>query len=178
METDPRMQPHPASALDVLLAERARAAEIVRELERQLGSARADLTAFDRTIEFIKGQRDGDSASAPATPRSRNQRVEADIDLAEVDVDFAGTEGELEWLIRIAETVPHLHLNTTQASKLLQRHKVVDKTLHSTRVTVQRTFDRHPELFERVRAATYRYTGIHSAGPEPGPGDTAQEMDT
>ena len=43
-------------------------------------------------------------------------------------------------------------------------------------VTLQRTIDRHPEAFRRVRAATYQYVGNQNAGPErSGPSDSEQE---
>ena len=81
------------------------------------------------------------------------------MDLTEVTVNFTDTEGWTEYLVRIAETVPHLFLNVSQASKLLLRQKVMSSTLHSARVTAQRAIDGRPDLWERVRAATYRYRG-------------------
>ncbi len=164
----------PASHIDDLLSLHKRLAKEVKESRADLESKQADLDAVNRTIDIIRaslsrsnniGAAYLEEAPAPAPDRKargapRNRQVEADIDLTAVTVDFTGAEEIPESLIRIAQTVPNLYLNTTQVAKLLLRQGVALSNLHNTRVTVQRAFDGHPDLFRRVRAATYEYTGV------------------
>ena len=161
----------PVPAMDTLLAQRERTAVDVKELERLLESKRADLAALDRAIGIIEGLLDvGDAAPTVKTGRGRsaprNRQIESDIDLTVVNVDFTGTEELPEQLVRVAETVPALYLNVTQVSKLLLRHGVTQSTLHNLQVNTQRAFDARPELWKRIRAATYQYTGSQDAGPD------------
>ena len=147
------------------------AERLAREVEADrvhLEAKEADLDAVNRTIEIMQGAQNIGAAPAEFDPAPvntgrgapRNRHIDADIDLTTVTVDFTGAESIPEWLIRIARAVPDLYLNTTQVSKLLLRHEVTSSTLHNTRVNIQRALDGHPELFRRVRAATYEYTGV------------------
>ena len=157
------------------------AERLAREVEAdrvQLESKEADLDAVNRTIEIMRGSLNIRAARDSAPPRNvemvkakaktgrsapRNRLIDADIDLTAVTVDFTDAEGLTEELVRIAETVPALCLNVTQVSKLLLRQETTYSTLHNTRVTVQRAIDGRPDLWERVRAATYRYKGGYSS---------------
>ena len=156
--------------LDYLLSLHKRLVKEVKEGRADLESKQADLDAVNRTIDIIRGSYNrsmsigaaflGEAPARKVRGAPRNRQIDADIDLTEVTVDFTGAESTTEWLIRIAQTVPHLYLNTTQVARLLLRQEVVPSTLHNMRVNVQRAFDAQPELFRRVRAATYEYTGV------------------
>jgi hypothetical protein len=152
------------------------AEHLAREVEadrERLKSKEADLETVNRTIEIMEGLGNIGAASPPVELSStsarvkankgrsapRNRQIEADIDLTTLTVDFTDTENYTEYLVRIAETVPALYLNVTQVSKLLVRQEVMPWTLHHVRVTVQRAIDGRLDLWERVRAATYRYKG-------------------
>ena len=105
----------------------------------------------------------GMAAPAPRPSRSRRTQVPEDIDLTGLNevADLDGAEGEVHrQLVCIAKAAPDKLLNTTQAARLLLRLGVTTTpNLHSVRVSVQRALDTHSKLFERVRPATYKYTG-------------------
>ena len=161
----------PAPPVEDIFTFAERLAKEVEADRVHLEAKEADLDAVNRTIEIMRGSLNIGAASAEVDPAQtktgrsapRNRHIDADIDLTAVTVDFTDAEGLTEELVRIAETVPALYLNVTQVSKLLLRQEITYSTLHNTRVTVQRAIDGRPDLWERVRAATYRYKGGYSS---------------
>ena len=97
----------------------------------------------------------------PVSPRSP-QSVPQDIDLSGLDADLLnGIDTALDRVIRVAITVGQegKFLNITQLAHYFRRTGVTDAKVQNLRTTIGRVFDRHPELFEKVRGATYRYMG-------------------
>ena len=159
MEIKEQEPEQPTPTISDLLAMRERLGGKAEDLRRQLESTLADLNAVERTIGIMEGHQG--SRTVLATTRIRE--IEPDIDLTGVAVSFEGAESVKDKLVRIAETRPDLLLNITQVGRLLLGSGATDKTLHNMRVTVERTLKRHPEIFQRVRPATFRYV----APPDP-----------
>ena len=125
------------------------------------------------------------AAPTPTPGRSRRTQVAEDSDLSGLDgvAGLGDAEGMYQQLVCIARAAPGRLLNVTQVSRLLLRlEATTTPNLHSVRVSVQRAFDSHPEAFELVRPATYRYTGDDAhrgqdaVGPDPK--DSDQETET
>ena len=186
-ESTARKEPeeHPAPATNVDAAAMLRASidaqdQAIKEIREHLQSQLTDREVLAQALVII--ERQGGvavvpTATSPAAraPTTSTRAVPEDIDLSGVVVSFEGAQNLQERVVRVAEAAPGRYLNTTRVARYLIEHDTTQATLHNARVGVQRIFEAHPERFEKVRAATYRYLGNGSgAGPDP---DAAQQSD-
>ena len=130
----------------------------------------------------------GGAAPTPTPGRSRRTQVAEDTDLGGLDgvAGLGDAETVRQQLICIAKAAPDRLLNVTQVSRLLLRlGATATPNLHSVRVSTQRALNAHPEAFELVRPATYRYTGDtgddthrgpEAMGPDPAHSDQGTEI--
>ena len=155
-----------------------REAEIVR-LTQEIQPFRAMRETFLRLLENAPAEDspapahaaaaadDHEAAPTPTPGRSRRTQVAEDTDLSGLDrVEGLGdAEGVYQQLVCIARAAPNRLLNVTQVSRLLLHlGATTTPNLHSVRVSTQRALNAHPDLFELVRPATYRYTGDDAHG--------------
>ena len=169
------------------LAEWAR--ECVRILDHQIDLLTAERNIYLQLLDsFQQGAAPGATESPPATSPASVEAIGAaahgeaqgavspDIDLTELDVDLDGAQNTVERIVWIATAAPDKLLNVTQLARLLIRTGSTTAKINNMRVMVQRTLDGRPDLFERVRRATYRYTaGGNEDHDLDSPGDNSNQ---
>lgn len=138
--------------------------ECINVLDSQIEALAVMRKLFADVIDSDNAEA-GEAAGDPVGPIAPARRtpliaaVPPDADLTGLDISLEGTVNTLERIIRIAEGAEDKFLNVTQTARYIIKTGHSQATVQNMRVAVQRVFNKHPELFEQVRPATYRYRG-------------------